>query len=110
MASNFSWLSEWYQSQCNGDWEHRYGISIDTLDNPGWYIRIDLVDTGLEEVPFDTVESGEVGGDGTTFAHWYTCQISNGQFLASCGSLDLETAIKIFREWSDAHFDGIGGE
>jgi len=29
-------VEDWYSSQCNGDWEHQYGISIDTLDNPGW--------------------------------------------------------------------------
>jgi hypothetical protein len=28
-------LQDWYVSQCDGGWEHTYGISIDTLDNPG---------------------------------------------------------------------------
>ncbi|GHB54781.1 hypothetical protein GCM10010331_48120 [Streptomyces xanthochromogenes] len=29
-------LQSWYSAQCNGDWEHEWGIKIDTLDNPGW--------------------------------------------------------------------------
>lgn len=39
------WLTDWYKSNCDGDWEHSYGIRIDTLDNPGWFINIDLIDT-----------------------------------------------------------------
>lgn len=38
-------LERWYIEQCNGDWEHEFGIKIDTLDNPGWMIKIDLADT-----------------------------------------------------------------
>ena len=42
------WLTDWYASNCNQAWEHTYGISIGTLDNPGWSIIIDLIDTPLE--------------------------------------------------------------
>lgn len=35
-------LQDWYCSQCNGDWEHGYGVSIETLDNPGWSLKIEL--------------------------------------------------------------------
>lgn len=31
-------LERWYASQCDDNWEHSYGIRIDTLDNPGWRI------------------------------------------------------------------------
>lgn len=30
------WLTSWYKTQCNGDWEHSYGIEISTIDNPGF--------------------------------------------------------------------------
>ena len=46
-------LMEWYAAQCDGSWEHDYGIKIDTLDNPGWYLEIDLTDTPLQDVPFE---------------------------------------------------------
>jgi len=49
-------LQRWYESQCNEDWEHQYGVKIDTLDNPGWSVIIDLDDTDLEGKPFQTVE------------------------------------------------------
>ena len=27
------WLQNWNQNHCDGDWEHLYGVKIDTLDN-----------------------------------------------------------------------------
>jgi hypothetical protein len=38
-------LQRWYLGECNGDWEHSYGVRIDTLDNPGWIVTIDLHET-----------------------------------------------------------------
>lgn len=43
----FTWLQDWYIQNCDGDWEHCYGIKIETLDNPGWCIDIDLIGTNL---------------------------------------------------------------
>ncbi|GAA3919320.1 hypothetical protein GCM10023084_81910 [Streptomyces lacrimifluminis] len=43
------WLQNWYVQQCNGDWEHEWGVKIAMLDNPGWTVSIDLEETGLEE-------------------------------------------------------------
>ena len=43
MDSNLiHWIEKWYKGNCNGDWEHSYGITIETLDNPGWDFTIDL--------------------------------------------------------------------
>ena len=46
--TNIELIQEWYKNQCNGDWEHEYGVKIETLDNPGWIVSIDLVDTFLQ--------------------------------------------------------------
>jgi Immunity protein 53 len=51
-----SWLQNWYTAQCHGNWEHHYGITIGTLDNPGWYVVINLVETPLETATFEPVE------------------------------------------------------
>jgi hypothetical protein len=40
-------LEDWYASRCDGDWERSFGITIETLDNPGWAVRIDLAETRL---------------------------------------------------------------
>ena len=36
----FSWIEKWYANNCNGDWEHSYGITIETLDNPGGKLKL----------------------------------------------------------------------
>jgi len=46
------WIQKWYKSQCNGDWEHEYGVKIETVDNSGWYVTINLMDTNLEGIFF----------------------------------------------------------
>jgi Immunity protein 53 len=46
---NISWLEDWYETQCDGDWEHQHGLKIDTLDNPGWQVQIDLDGTRFSE-------------------------------------------------------------
>lgn len=53
MKSIFERLQEWYLAQCNGDWEHRYKIRIETIDNPGWTISIELAETALADVSFE---------------------------------------------------------
>ena len=50
-----SMVNEWFKSQCNGDWEHDYGITIQTLDNPGWSVDIYLYETELEDKPFKEI-------------------------------------------------------
>lgn len=36
------WLEDWYQSNCDDDWEHGFGVTIESLDNPGWSLTADL--------------------------------------------------------------------
>jgi len=43
----FSRLETWFASMCNGDWEHTYGITLETVDNPGWLFTVEITDTPL---------------------------------------------------------------
>jgi hypothetical protein len=52
----FKEIQNWYTSQCDGDWEHGSGIKIDTLDNPGWTVKINLEDTDIENKPLKNIE------------------------------------------------------
>ncbi len=88
------WLQEWYHSNCNGDWEHFYGIKIDTLDNPGWSLTIDLTETMIENKSFDNFYVERAEDD------WIFCRIENQKFKVSCSSLNLLEAIDIFRNWA----------
>lgn len=55
------WIQDWYEAQCDGDWEHDYGVEINTLDNPGWMVKVDLTGTSLEGASFATVDETHRG-------------------------------------------------
>jgi len=96
MDSEFEWLQHWYKSQCDGDWEHEYGISIETVDNPGWYLTINLSETKYAECTFQSiqVEKDEL--------NWYFCLTRNNNFEASCGPCNLGEVIVVFRNWIES--------
>jgi hypothetical protein len=95
MEDNFDWLQKWYESQCDGDWEHEYGIKIETVDNPGWYVVINLIGTECEDHIFSPVEFEINEKD------WYFCLIRDSNFVASCGSCNLSKVLQIFRSWAE---------
>ena len=33
-------IDRFYRNHCNDEWEHLYGITIETCDNPGWLVSI----------------------------------------------------------------------
>ena len=45
------WLETWFAKHCDREWEQTRGVSITTLDNPGWLVTVDLVGTSLESRP-----------------------------------------------------------
>jgi hypothetical protein len=48
MLDDLEWLEHWYATQCHGDWAEDRGVMIESLDNPGWMLRVDLRGTELE--------------------------------------------------------------
>ncbi len=86
----FARLQEWYSTQCNHDWEHSYGVKIDTLDNPGWIVTIDLAETELEGllVQRQRVERSE--------SNWIQHEVVDDKFIACGGPFNLEELIESF--------------
>lgn len=91
--NNISWLEKWYKQNCNGIWEHSYGIEIGTLDNPGWYVNIDLRETNYANAHFIEVKDYRSEDD------WITCSVVNSTFKGASDSLKLEVIIQTFRNW-----------
>ena len=87
-------LQRWYLAQCDGEWEHVYGVEVGTLDNPGWTVKIDLTDTALSAVPFDRLEAHYTDDD------WVVCRVEGYSFHAACGPLNLEEALEVFLDWA----------
>lgn len=94
-ADMLSWLQQWYEAQCDGDWEHGHGIEISNIDNPGWSLNIPLEGTDLEGRQFEELRQGE------DERNWIICRVRNGRFEGRGGALNLETLIKTFREWAE---------
>src|SRR5262245_10481666 len=93
-------LQAWYLHQCNGDWEHTYGVRISTLDNPGWTLDVDLIDTNLNGHPFPGHSYG-VGKDSDSSGNdWLDCKMDKGKFVAAGGPEKLEEMIEVFIKWA----------
>jgi hypothetical protein len=93
--SNLIWIQKWYLSNCDGDWEHAYGISIGTLDNPGWSVTINLRGTQSEGLTMDRIQRE------TTDSDWVHCSISNMEFQGAGGPENLDEILQIFRALVD---------
>lgn len=89
------WLQEWYKLNCDGNWEHMFGIKIYNVDNPGWSIEIDLADTDLEEKPFKDIEYDNSNVD------WMFCYVKEEKFYGSGGPDKLIEIIEIFKSWAE---------
>jgi hypothetical protein len=93
-------LQDWYAHQCDGNWEHTYGIKLDTLDNPGWWLRVELTDTVLEDREFTASSYGMDNNEGDS--RWLFCTVAENTFDGSAGPRQLEELINVFLKWSGA--------
>ncbi|MEI6515347.1 MAG: immunity 53 family protein [bacterium] len=92
-------IQNWFQSQCDGDWEHGCGIRIESLDNPGWKIEIELNGTNLENAVFIPVERNVSPSLPERETDWYTCKVEESKFKGYGGPQHLKTILRMFLEW-----------
>ena len=83
-------LQAWYRAQCDGDWEHSYGVKIETLDNPGWLVTIDLTDTPWERLsqPREVIRRSD--------ADWVQSEVVEGKFIGCGGVGNLGEVLELF--------------
>jgi hypothetical protein len=93
-------LQTWYRSQCTGDWEHSRGVKIETLDNPGWLVTIDLQGTSLEGKPFQPCRRGEIANDLTESDDWLDCRVEAACFKGAGGPGKLEDVTAVLLVWA----------
>jgi len=89
-------LEQWYLRQCNGEWEHGFGVEISTIDNPGWSATIGLHDTAKQDAVFPRVKIDRGHDD------WIHYWAEKEEFQIRCGPLNLSEAIGIFVKWFDS--------
>lgn len=91
-----TWLQGWYDARANGTWEHRYGVRIATLDNPGWSVTVDLSETALADRPFETLNLDRGEHD------WIYCWVEEGRFEGRGGPHNLAEILAAFRTFAGA--------
>jgi hypothetical protein len=95
VKSDFKWLIDWFYSQCDGDWEHEYGIILETTADPGWSLSISISETELEKQHFIEQKKYVHKDD------WFHCYVEAGELKGFCGIHDLQVLLHVFRKWSD---------
>ena len=88
---SIKWLEKWYQQQCDGEWEHSYGITIEAIDNPGWHIKIDLCETKYAGMNMEKMQLMPNDND------WIVCYIEQRCFHGFGDPLKLSAIIEVFR-------------
>jgi hypothetical protein len=90
-------LTSWYLSQCDGDWEQDAGIEIGTLDNPGWWLSVTLIGTELEGKLLDRAIQERAKDD------WARVRSDGRTFDANGGPLNLRELLAAFQEFAEEH-------
>ena len=87
-------LQSWYQAQASGEWEHVHGVTIETLDTPGWIVTIDLTGTALDGRTMAAFQDERSAGD------WLLCEVEHNQFCGQGDSQKLLAILEIFKHWA----------
>jgi hypothetical protein len=99
--NSLEWLQDWYYARCDDEWEHQHGITIQSLDNPGWLVKIDLAGTPMSGGNMQEVgQPSQVNHHGVRGDHdWLHCKIEEGFFIGAGGPLSLFRICDAFRDW-----------
>jgi hypothetical protein len=87
-----NWLEDWYYANCNDEWEHNYGVKIDTIDNPGWSISIDLAETKFSKIEIERVHVEIHESD------WYSFSVRESIFKGFGSINRLSFLLKKFKD------------
>jgi hypothetical protein len=90
----FAFFETWYAAQCDGDWDHEYGVTLETLDNPGWSLNIDLIGTALEGRLLARNETERTETD------WLHVWSDGERFRAAGGARNLRAMLSAFRDFA----------
>ncbi len=98
--TTLSRIQEWYAKQCNGVWEHSSGVSIASCDNPGWWVKINLSNTPLEDCRFKEISEGVDSQRFPEGERWLNCYVENGIWNGAGDETKLENILEVFLQWA----------
>ncbi|QKK15044.1 immunity 53 family protein [Rhizobium indicum] len=88
-------LCAWFERQCVGEWHEDRGVKIDTIDNPGWSMKVDLTGTALQDKDFQEIRVERSDRD------WFVARRNDQAFEAFGGSISLNEMIENFLAWAE---------
>lgn len=94
-------LQAWYSSQCDGEWEHTSGVSIQSCDNPGWWVKINLTGTALQSRAFTEIADGVDAGRRPLGSRWLSCYREDGTWHGAGDETKLERILEVFLAWAE---------
>ncbi len=94
MSAPLDHLVSWYVEHCDGEWEHSYGVALDTIDNPGWSLRVDLQETRLEGVAMERERVDRSEDD------WVHAWSDGAAFHAAGGPKNLYEIVAAFAQFA----------
>jgi hypothetical protein len=95
-------LSRWFAAHCDGEREHHHGISIETTDNPGWWVRVGLSRTELADRDFAILSENIDASGFPQGPRWLHCCLKNGQWHGAGDETRLEQIIATFLAWAES--------
>ena len=86
------WVQRWFISNCNGDWEHGYGINMEYTKETGWYVYFNVNHTSMYDCKFDKK-------DKKGKKKWLTFEVNENSFIGRGDSSKLEEILQTFHDW-----------
>lgn len=93
-------IQEWFRQHCNGEWEHSQGIRIESCDNPGWWVHIELKGSPLAGKPFTRISRGISDDKMETEEEWLYCEVKDQVFDAAGDPAKLKVIFRTFLNWA----------
>lgn len=99
---DFHDIIEWYQSHCDDSWEDQYGVRLETLDNPGWLLTVDLIHTDLQGRTMTEVREGIAPEEHPVSPRWIHCFVRENQFRGACDPAQVARLFQTFSQFQRA--------
>jgi Immunity protein 53 len=87
-------IEQWLGRQTEDYLSTEKAIQIETLDNPGWGVRVDLKGTSALSGDIDTAEFEENAD------YWFHCSIAQKKFIGYGGVHNLSSILTCFTSWA----------
>lgn len=93
------WLEDWYAFNCDGDWEHSYGVTFIMKEHTGWSVAINVSNMIFSE----TNDSSKIICTPNNDNEQY--QLNDGYFYGDTDSNNLSSLLDVFINTIEGHKD-----